>query len=273
MLINNSSSSGGSLSSMLSSSGLSSLASLAGVSASGGATYSALAVYITQTDSFLDSVNDKFDFSNRYKITTNKKSTIRTILKKLIKAEFDAETGILSVEFSDTDPAFAQSVVNYCVFLIETRFKELGIDKNQLARENLELNLTNSFNEIKRLENDNQKLGNSINLGRGLAGGESYALEATRIKLELEAQKAVYTQLKTQYELVKVKMASESPIFQILENAEIPEQKAGPSRGKLCIIVTFVAFFFSICLAFILNAISAIKKDPTAMAKLHGAKK
>jgi uncharacterized protein involved in exopolysaccharide biosynthesis len=52
--------------------------------------------------------------------------------------------------------------------------------------------------------------------------------------------------------------------------AEVPDKKSGPSRGLLCIIVTFAAGFFSIFLAFVLNAIETIKKDPDAMAKLKG---
>jgi vacuolar-type H+-ATPase subunit I/STV1 len=38
----------------------------------------------------------------------------------------------------------------------------------------------------------------------------------------------------------------------------------------LCIIVTLAAGFFSVFLAFVLNAIENIRKDPEAMAKLRG---
>jgi uncharacterized protein involved in exopolysaccharide biosynthesis len=55
-----------------------------------------------------------------------------------------------------------------------------------------------------------------------------------------------------------------------LELAEVPDMKSGPSRGTLCIIVTFAAGFFSAFLAFVLNAIANIKKDPEAIAKLRG---
>jgi uncharacterized protein involved in exopolysaccharide biosynthesis len=64
-------------------------------------------------------------------------------------------------------------------------------------------------------------------------------------------------------------MASENPVFQILETAEIPDQKSKPSRGMLCIIVVFAAGFFAVLLAFVLNAIANIKNDPEAMAKLR----
>jgi uncharacterized protein involved in exopolysaccharide biosynthesis len=65
-------------------------------------------------------------------------------------------------------------------------------------------------------------------------------------------------------------MAGEKPVFQVLEMAEVPDKKSGPSRGLICIIVTFAAGFFSVFLAFILNAVANIKNDPHAMAKLQG---
>ena len=93
------------------------------------------------------------------------------------------------------------------------------------------------------------------------------------LKLELTAQEQVYTQLKTQLEMLKITMMSEKPVFQILEKAEIPDRKSEPSRGMLCIIVVFAAFFIAVFLAFFLNAIENIKKDEDAMSKLSVWKK
>jgi capsular polysaccharide biosynthesis protein len=59
-------------------------------------------------------------------------------------------------------------------------------------------------------------------------------------------------------------------MFQVLEYAEVPDQKSKPSRGLICIIVTFAAGFISVFIAFAMNAIDNIKKDPEAMAKLRG---
>ena len=87
--------------------------------------------------------------------------------------------------------------------------------------------------------------------------------------MELNAQQEVYKQLNTQYELLKVQMASESPIFQILERPEVSDKKSGPSRGKLCIIITFAAIFMAIFLAFFRNAMENIKNDPEASAKIQ----
>jgi uncharacterized protein involved in exopolysaccharide biosynthesis len=267
MLINDSGSSGGSMASMLSASGLGSLVGIAGVNT--GTTFSKLAVYLVSANSFLDTVVDEFDLINRYEIEEFFRAESRKALKKKLSASFDDKSGVFSISFTDTDPQFAQRVVNFSAAYLGERFDALGVDKNKLEKENLEKNIENTFREIQTLEAEGHRLEQSVNR---LAAADipAITLETNRIVLELEAQRQVYTQIKVQYELLKVTMASETPVFQVLELGEIPDQKSGPSRGLLCIIVTFAAGFFSVFLAFVLNAVSNLRKDPQAMAKLRG---
>jgi uncharacterized protein involved in exopolysaccharide biosynthesis len=161
-------------------------------------------------------------------------------------------------------------VVNFCASYLGRWFDELGVDKNKLEKENLEKNIENTLGEIQNLEMETHRLEQSVYGGTSASSVPAISLERNRIALELSAQQQVYSQLKVQYELLKISMASEKPVFQVLELAEVPDQKSGPSRGMLCIIVTFAAGFFSVFLAFVLNAISNIRKDPEAMAKLRG---
>jgi uncharacterized protein involved in exopolysaccharide biosynthesis len=269
MLINDSSSSNGAAS-MLASSGLGSLAGLAGVST--GPSFSQLAVYLVGTNALLDAVINRFDLVTRYEVKKYPMAESRKILKKRLSAEVDEKSGVFSVGFTDTDPQFAQAVVNFCVAYLENRFNELGLDKNKLEKENLEKNIVNTFTAIQNLEAESHRLEQSVNRG-GAAGIPAITLEINRISLELGAQRQVYTQLMVQYELLKVTMASEKPVFQVLEYAEVPEMKSGPSRGMICVIVTLGAGFFAVFLAFMLNALANIKGDPEAMAKLSGNKK
>jgi len=268
MLIDDKSSMGGGLSSMLNSSGLGGLASLAGLSSSSSKTNSQLAEYLVETNSMLDSVVDRFDMLNRYKIKKSPRASSRKVLKKLLKAEYNTKSGVFSVSFTDIDPVFARDVVNYCTDYLEKRFDELGIDKNKIEKENLEINIANTFLEIRKLEEESRELERSVSYAAGRL--PAITIDIARIAMELTAQREVYTQLKVQYELLKVTMASEKPVFQILEFAEIPDQKSKPSRGLLCIIVVFAAGFFAVFLAFVLNAVANIKNDPEAMAKLRG---
>lgn len=268
MLINDESSSGGGIASMISSSGLGSLAKLGGVNVPGGSTYSALAGYLAQSDTVLDAVTDEFGLVERYKIKKSPRASSRKALKKVLVSDFDEDTGVFTLKFTDRDPEFARRVVNFVVDMLESRFLSLGIDKNLLQKENLETNIKNSHDEILRLQKQIAKIERSVSNVYAPAGAPSIMMEVSIKKLELSAQEEVYKQLKAQYELLKVSMASERPVFQILEYAEVPDMKSKPSRGMLCVIITFAAAFVSVFVAFLLNALSNIRNDPKAMAKL-----
>lgn len=272
MLINNKDSGGSSLSSMLSSSGLGSLASLAGVNVSGGGvSYSSLASYLVSSNTIQDAVIQKYDLVERYKIKKSPITSSRKALAKVLSASYDDKTGVFTISFTDRDPVFAQSVVNFVVDLLEKRFTEIGVDQNKLAASNLEENIDTAYNNMIDLQKQIQDLERNASYGFGTATG-SIVMDTTMLELEFKVQQQIYSGLKAQYESLKVTMASEQPVFQILEYAEIPDEKSGPSRGKLCIIVAFAAFFMSVFIAFLLNAIQNIKKDPEAMAKLKGNK-
>lgn len=264
MLINDPESSS-SLSSMLSSSGLGSLAGMAGVST--GTSNSGLALYFAGTNTFLDPIIEKFNLVERYKIKKFPKAETRDALKENLVASYDEDSGIFSISFTDIDPVFAADVVNYAVGLMENMFLNLGIDKNVLEKQNLEENIENSYQEMISLQKKIQSLESSVSYGVS-SNVPSIILETSILKAELAAQESVYTQLKTQLELLKVSMASEKPVFQVVEKAEVPDRKSGPSRGMLCIIVTFAGGFISVFMAFLLNAIKNIKNDPVAMGKL-----
>jgi uncharacterized protein involved in exopolysaccharide biosynthesis len=270
MLIDNKSSRGGVSSSMLGNMG--GLASLAGVSLPVNATFSDLAVFIVGTNSLLDSVVDKFDLVTRYKIKKYPRALSRKALKKILKASYDEKSGVLSISFTDIDPVFARDVVNYCAAYLEKRFDELGLDKSKIEKENLELNLDNTYEDILRLEDDSRRLEQSVSSASIYGSIPAITTDLNRISLELGAKRQIYTQLRVQYELLRVNMASEKPVFQILEMAEAPDMKSKPGRGMLCIIVTFAAGFFAVFLAFALNAVSNIKNDPEAMAKMKKKK-
>lgn len=248
-------------------------ASLMGINLNGGGTsVSSLVVYLTSSNSFYDAIAQQFDLYAKYDFKKSPIANTRNVLKKVVFTNYDEESGVFSISCKDIDPEFAVQVVNYGVDWLSNRLEELCVDTNIITKENLEKNLDISWNEILRLTKELTDLQDKVAQGQ-VVWTKDFTIEQNRIELELSAQKSVYTQLKSQLELLKVNMQTESPTFQILERPSIPDMKSGPSRGKLCIIVTFAAFFVSVFLAFLLNAIENIKKDPEAMAKLSQGKK
>jgi tyrosine-protein kinase Etk/Wzc len=89
-----------------------------------------------------------------------------------------------------------------------------------------------------------------------------------RLEREARVQQQIYTTLRQQYELAQLSLEGEERTFQILEMAEAPDRKAGPSRAMISMITTITAFFLSVFLAFVLEYFSRVKEDPEESQKL-----
>lgn len=137
-------------------------------------------------------------------------------------------------------------------------------DDPEVLRVTLELNLLKTRRDITKLGQRNAE--NSLEIPLSQLP-ELSAVYANLIG-DIEILQIIYSTLRSQYETVKIEEKDNSERFQIIEDAEIPEVKAGPSRGMICIVVTFSAFLLSVLLAFFLEYLARIKDDPTESAKL-----
>ena len=230
-------------------------------------TYGDLALFLLGSNSLFDSVIDDFTMTvqsnNEYPVLT------RRMLRGGLNPRYNEDSGVLSIQFVDTSPVLARDVVNLTVTHLGNRFTELGIDRSRAELERLELHLAEVFQNILLLEEERRRLEHSIAF-IPLAGGNLPAIMAdiNRATMESEAMRQVYTQLRVQQEELRATIATEIPMFQILEFAEITYEKSGPSRLMPIIVVTLGAGLLSVFLALALDLISNIRNDPVAMAKL-----
>jgi len=95
------------------------------------------------------------------------------------------------------------------------------------------------------------------------------AFEYAKIQRDLLVQTELFKILTQQYELAKLNAAGQEPVFQILEMAEVPDKKSGPSRGMICVVATMAGFFLSILLAFVVESVEKMRNDPDTMARFR----
>lgn len=285
MLINNTASSSNNLQAMLSAS------SLSGILGNGknGPSNSDLATYLIQSPTIQDKIIDKFYRSNiekqrdKYFAEMKEKGvdisnidwkfpTTDTRLKvtKKIKTSYDKNTGVYTISVTDKNPKFACDLINYTVQLLEERFAELGIDRNKITIKNLEANIENTHKNIIELQTKSRMMDYSLSDQFGINDDESYiVIDNSMLQVEIEVQKKIYSNLKTQYESLKVSMSNEQPVFQILEYAEIPDKKSGPDRKKKCIIFVAGVFILTVFTSLALDLISKAKKNPEVVEKFN----
>lgn len=155
--------------------------------------------------------------------------------------------------------------------------------QSDLLKKNIEIENYSMVSNIKdpgykRLVNEKLAIQNAISkLENGEVGNfppvkdlPKLGHELQQLRAEMEIKQAVYKTIIQQYEALKLTTTGKGSTFQVLEKAYIPEIKSGPSRGKLCIIVTFVSFFFSLFVIYMKEFIKDVKSDPEKMRKIRG---
>ena len=142
--------------------------------------------------------------------------------------------------------------------------KNRRTDDPEVLRVTMELGLLKTRRDITKLGQRNAEDSLEIPLAQL---PELSAVYANLIG-DIEILQIIYSTLRSQYETVKIEEKDNSERFQVIEDAEIPEVKAGPSRGKICIVVTLSVFLVSVLLAFFLEYLKRVKTDPAESVKL-----
>ncbi len=327
----------GAIDSLLSGSA-SSLASLMGVG-TGANTSAELAQALLEGNDIKDQIAEKFNFIQRYNITSLPKTTARGRIESSVETEYRADSNILEISYKDIDAVFATEVLTEIVRLLEMKFRELTLDKVTRKKRFLEERLEDVWEELSaaqtdlaefqkaygiidvsaeaterirlvadlkgqvinkeidlqtrseylkeddpqivRLRNEIDKLEDFI---RELKQGfEQYSGAQTipqdeiseitprylNLRRDLTIQESIYSMLRQQFETAKIEETDTSQMFQIIEEAEVPELKYGPSRAKICAIITLTAFFLAVFLAFVKEYFEKVRKDPIESAKLE----
>jgi len=90
-----------------------------------------------------------------------------------------------------------------------------------------------------------------------------------QIELEVRIQNELYIMMRKELEKTKIEEADTMPVFQLLDEIEVPEMKDGPKRAIMCVIFTLAFFAIAIFLAFIKEYFDKVKSNPKEYEKLQ----
>jgi uncharacterized protein involved in exopolysaccharide biosynthesis len=89
------------------------------------------------------------------------------------------------------------------------------------------------------------------------------------LQYDLQLKQSIYMSTRQSWESVLLEQKGSVPEFQVLEKAQVPELKSGPSRSHIVIIGTIVAGVLAILIAFILEYFGRAAADPVEAWKLR----
>ncbi len=187
-----------------------------------------------------------------------------TVLENQIRA-FQQRYGVLTVE----ELAGAQAAI-----IRDLEAELVGLERS-----------IRTYSERTRIENDPELirlrserdtvLALIAQIESGYSGGDrmmparselpELALRLRRLQADLAIQQRIRTSLQEQYEIARLSAANR-PAFTVLEPAETPEEKIGPSRGDLCIRATLGGFAAGVALAFAHYSLKTMAANPKLMS-------
>lgn len=186
------------------------------------------------SDLLLDDVIKAFDLQKRYE--HKYRTQTRGALRGSLKIQDDKKSGLLTIEFTDKDPAFAASVVNHTVRVLERLLGEAALEDARSRRVYLE----------KQVEEALRK---------------SYQNPQIR--------EAVIQGLIRQTETARLEEKQPNPNVVQVDVATPPELKSGPKKALIAVITTLATGFLLLLFVFVRQALRNSGQDPESRGKIN----
>jgi uncharacterized protein involved in exopolysaccharide biosynthesis len=173
-------------------------------------------------------------------------SQIKELHKRVITA-LDKKTGVITMSVKMQDPIIAATLARFTQeylmkYVIQYRTEKTQKDIDFLASriEKARKNYDKALFSYSHYQDMNRNL--FLNIAKD---------EGKKLQHEVELAYNLYTQLATELEETKIRIHRETPVFKVLEPAQVPVKKSSPSRGIIILAFTLLGLVFSIAIIII----------------------
>ncbi len=166
------------------------------------------------------------------------------IFSGYFSASKDEETGLITINWSDKDPAFARTMIERIIHELRHYLEKEYVSDAKRERKFVEQQLEKATKELEYWEGQ-------------VPHGD---LTLSKIQRERTAAQKIYTELRKQLELAKIKEAKELVSFKILDEPYVPQEKAKPKRSLICALTMVTTAFLGIFLVFFRQFIINVRK-------------
>jgi len=177
---------------------------------------------------------------------TKEQTAIERAIGKLVVCDVDKKTMVITINVTDQDPLIAATIADSVQQKLQQFITDYRTNKAQNDVEHYETLFVEAKESYEKALHDfayfsdhNQKV---------LL--QSVRSQQTKLEAELGLRQQAYTQISAQLIEAKARLQEEKPAFTTLQPATVPIQKSGPSRGKICIMLLFLAFIGTTAYAF-----------------------
>jgi len=232
---------------------LSSLAAMAGVNVSGEVSVVRLYPNILKSESVLRTViyskyqtkefSDSVNLIQYWKIKDkNPERDFEVALLNLragLDVGMDLKTGVLTMSIETEEPQLSADILNNTIRVAD-KFIRTQRNTNALEqRKWIEARLIEVKTDLSKAENTLKEFREK---NRMVSGSPQLLLDQERLLREVQINATMYTELKKQYELVKIEEIRTTPIINVLDYGRAAAKKESPRRSIIVLISMMLAF-------------------------------
>jgi uncharacterized protein involved in exopolysaccharide biosynthesis len=163
-------------------------------------------------------------------------------LRNRLDVGMDLKTGVLTMSIETEEPQLSADILNNTIRVAD-KFIRTQRNTNALEqRKWIEARLVEVKADLSKAENVLKEFREK---NRMVSGSPQLLLDQERLMREVQINAAMYTELKKQYELVKIEEIRTTPIINILDYGRAAAKKERPKRSIIVLVSMILAFIGS----------------------------
>ena len=172
-----------------------------------------------------------------FRLTRKQTMIVKAINRKVV-CNVDKKTMVITIRVIDQNPVIAATMADTVQkrlqnFITEYRTSKVRVDLEYFKKIYAERKAS--------YEDARQKYSEFVDANQDIIL-QTVRQKQTALENEMQLQYNAFTQISQSLLAAEAKVQEETPAFTPLQSATVPVAKAGPARGKMCMMFLFLAF-------------------------------
>lgn len=175
------------------------------------------------------------------KLTEDEIKTVN-MLEDIVLIETNEKVGYVSLKVIDKDPFVAAQIAKNIEQKLQNKIIDFRIQNSKSLYNFTEEQLEIKKNDFFRVQ---EELAYFVDRNQNVTSS-GYLIKLNRLQAEFDLANTIYSELAKQKEQAAIQLNKDTPIFTIIEEVSIPNEKSSPNRLLLIIIFGLIGLVVSI---------------------------
>ncbi len=196
-----------------------------------------IGLFLNDKSSEIDS-----DIFKNYNFINEIDYNLLLLFREKFKIDLNDKEGYIKVFAYDKDPFISSQIVEIVTKSLQSKIIEIRTNK---IRERLEF--SKEQYKLKQIEFDllQKKLAEFKDSNKSISTA-SFMSELQKLESEYQLQQNILINLASEYNNNKIKLNKDTPIFSVIDEVSVPNERSQPKRSLIVVIFVFIGLILSI---------------------------